>query len=196
MPKRVTPLRSQPCQDCSKTFDVYHRFQVRCENCQTVYRNTRKKTYNLVCQTCANPFIARNHRTKNCPTCAVTAICKTCGNEFEKTNYQHRHYCSESCSNRYKAELYFGGNYLTVLERDGFKCRKCGSHQSHHVHHIDLSGRFKKTNRELCNNNLDNLITLCNACHQSLHNELEYQLAQRHLQEVLVITNEFMSAKL
>lgn len=192
MPKKLTPLCSQPCQDCGKPFDVYHRFQVRCEPCQVVYRNTRKKEYNLVCQTCAKPFRARSHRTKECSDCGATTTCKTCGNEFEKTSYQHRDYCSESCSNRYKAELYFGGNYLATLERDGFKCRKCGSQQSPHVHHIDLSGRYKKTDRERCNNDMSNLITLCNSCHQGLHNEIEYQLVQRHLGETIEITNKFL----
>jgi hypothetical protein len=192
MPKKLTPFRSQPCQDCSKPFDVYHRFQVRCEPCQTVYRNTRKKEYNLVCQSCSKAFRARSHRSKKCPECAATTTCKTCGNEFEKTNYQHRDYCSERCSNLYKAELYFGGNYLATLERDGYQCCKCGSKQSPHVHHIDLSGRFKKSDRERCNNDMSNLITLCNSCHQALHQEIEYQLVQRHLDETIEITNKFI----
>ena len=192
MPKKLTPLRSQLCQDCQKPFDVYHRFQVRCEPCQSLFRNTRKKEYNLVCQSCATPFRARSHRTKDCPECSSEAVCKTCGGDYQKQNYQHRDYCSERCSNLYKAELYFGGNYLATLERDGYQCRKCNSKQSPHVHHIDLSGRFKKTDRERCNNNMSNLMTLCNSCHQVLHQEIEYQLVQRHLDETIEITNVFL----
>ena len=192
MPKRLTPLRSQPCQDCQEPFDVYHRYQVRCEPCQTLFRNTRKKEYNKVCQSCSKPFRTERSRATQCDECAATSTCKTCGVGFEKSNYQHRDYCSEQCSNRYKAELYFGGNYLATLERDGLKCRKCNSTQSLHVHHVDLSGRFKKSDRERCNNDMSNLITLCNSCHQELHNEIQYQLVQRHLAETVEITNKFL----
>jgi predicted HNH restriction endonuclease len=55
-----------------------------------------------------------------------------------------------------------------------------------------LSGRFKKTERERCNNDMSNLITLCNSCHQSLHNEIEYTLVKRHLDETIEITNKFL----
>jgi predicted HNH restriction endonuclease len=55
-----------------------------------------------------------------------------------------------------------------------------------------LSGRFKKTERERCNNDMSNLITLCNSCHQTLHQEIEYQLVQRHLDETIEITNKFI----
>jgi len=192
MPKKLTPLRSPPCQDCGAAFDVYHRFQVRCEPCQTLFRNTRKKEYNLVCQSCESPFRARSHRTKQCPVCATTTICKNCGSEFEKTSPQNTGFCSEECRNQNKTELYFGGNYLATLERDGYQCRKCGSKQSPHVHHIDLSGRFKKTDKERCNNDMSNLLTLCNTCHQTLHNEIEYQLVQQHLAETIEITNKFL----
>ena len=192
MPKKLTPLRSQPCQDCRELFNVYHRFQARCEPCQTLFRNTRKKEYNKVCESCAAAFKARSCRAKQCPDCAAKTTCKHCGSTFEKTNYQNRYFCSEQCSNQYKAELYFGGNYLATLERDSFRCRKCGSPQSPHIHHIDLSGRFKKTDRERCNNDMSNLITLCNSCHQALHNEIQYQLVQKHLAEAIEITNTFL----
>ena len=192
MYRKTTPLRSEPCQDCGNIFDIYHRFQVRCEPCQVSFRNTRKKTYNLVCQSCKQDFKGSNYRTKKCQECAKTSICKTCKTEYTKENYQHRHYCSARCSNIYKNEIYFGGNYLATLERDSYQCRKCNTKQSPHVHHIDLSGRFKKTERERCNNSMSNLITLCNSCHQELHNEIEYVLVQRHLAEAIELTNTFL----
>ena len=39
---------------------------------------------------------------------------------------------------------------------------------------------------------MSNLITLCNSCHQALHNEIQYQLVQKHLAETIEITNTFL----
>lgn len=192
MPKRTNPLYKLSCCDCGVLFDVYHRFQTRCETCQVLYRNTRKKTYNLTCSKCNKLFRSRNQKTKKCPVCGKHNICKTCGNEYEKTSYQHRHYCSEKCSNLYKSELYFGGNYIATLERDGYKCVKCGSNAKLHVHHIDCSGRFKKTNSEICNNDIKNLLTLCNSCHQTLHTQIQYILTQKYTNVVIEITQDFL----
>ena len=192
MPKRLEPLRHQPCKDCKEDFPVYHRFQERCEPCQVFYRNTRQKTYRKTCKTCDTIFVTLTHRKTECPTCAAVSVCKCCGDKFEKTSYQNTYFCSERCRNVYKSELYFGGNYIATLERDSYSCRKCGSKNHPHVHHIDFSGRFKKTEPEKCNNNLDNLLTLCNACHQTLHTEVLYLLVQSHVEEVVNLTSEFM----
>jgi len=192
MPKKSTPLRSQPCTDCEKPFDVYHRYQIRCVPCQISYRSKRKKEYNLVCQSCQEAFRATSYRTKKCIKCASISICKTCTTQFEKVNYQHRDYCSEKCSYLAKRELYFGGNYYAVLTRDNHSCRKCGSKEESHVHHIDLSGRFRKTDKERCNNNMTNLVTMCNSCHQELHNHLQFELVNRYLDDTISITNKFL----
>ena len=49
-----------------------------------------------------------------------------------------------------------------VLERDGWRCQNCGSSSDLHVHH--LAKRSK-----LGDDALDNLITLCAKCHQTVH---------------------------
>jgi 5-methylcytosine-specific restriction endonuclease McrA len=49
-----------------------------------------------------------------------------------------------------------------VLERDGWRCQNCGSAKDLQAHH--LSKRSK-----LGDDALDNLITLCVACHQMQH---------------------------
>lgn len=197
MPKRLEPLRHQPCKDCGTAFPVYHRFQERCEQCQKTYRRFRKKTYNKACKACGAMFKARNNKTLECPTCAKTGECRACGNKFEKTSYQNTYFCSERCRNVYKAELYFGGNYLSTLERDNYCCQKCGNMGPRlQVHHIDLSGRFKKKKNGKCNNDCDNLISLCNSCHQSLHTKITYQITQRHLDEVHKITQDFIGGNI
>lgn len=48
-----------------------------------------------------------------------------------------------------------------VLQRDGFKCVRCGSKNRLQVHH--------KTYRNVFNEPLSDLITLCNRCHKKEH---------------------------
>lgn len=62
----------------------------------------------------------------------------------------------------------FGGNRIKALERDNYKCVECGTHELLQVHHKDEMGRNKP--KQLQNNNLNNLITLCATCHINKHN--------------------------
>lgn len=54
-------------------------------------------------------------------------------------------------------EKRYGGNGLAALERDNFKCVKCGSDKNICIHH-----------QNGFSNNLDDLTTLCRKCHASL----------------------------
>jgi 5-methylcytosine-specific restriction endonuclease McrA len=49
-----------------------------------------------------------------------------------------------------------------VLERDGWRCQSCGSSKNLQVHHLSKRS-------ELGDDALDNLITLCAACHLRQH---------------------------
>jgi 5-methylcytosine-specific restriction endonuclease McrA len=125
----------------------------------------------------------------------VLLICKNCGNEFltDKT-HTYQKYCGWRCRGDYfkknnpeKVKIYkkreriknfqnyqkinaiykdrtrFGGNRRKIMERDLFSCLNCGSRYPYFnliVHHIDEN----KTN-----NKLDNLVTLCRACHALIH---------------------------
>lgn len=51
-----------------------------------------------------------------------------------------------------------------VLERDGFRCTKCGCTDNLHVHHIVEKSKGGS-------NALDNLITLCKECHAEEHKD-------------------------
>lgn len=55
----------------------------------------------------------------------------------------------------------------TVLKRDKFNCRLCGSHESLCIHHKDGSG--DQAYNEKANNNFTNLLTVCRKCHVKLH---------------------------
>ena len=50
----------------------------------------------------------------------------------------------------------------TVLDRDQWKCRRCGYRQSLHLHHIIFRS-------EMGVDESWNLITLCNTCHDAVH---------------------------
>lgn len=50
-----------------------------------------------------------------------------------------------------------------VLERDGNSCVICERREGLHIHHID---------RDTTNDDISNLVTLCNFCHARAHHEL------------------------
>lgn len=71
---------------------------------------------------------------------------------------------------KYMHKKRFGGLRDDVLERDGYKCMKCGmSNQEHKqrwdrnltIDHIDGNGRYSDSP----NNEIENLQTLCLRCH-------------------------------
>ncbi len=69
------------------------------------------------------------------------------------------------------------GNYKTnsprlmkrVLERDEWRCQKCGSLENLQIHH-----KIKRS--QLGNGSLDNLVTLCARCHMAEHGQLTYTI--------------------
>ena len=71
---------------------------------------------------------------------------------------------------------YFDGLREKILERDGYKCQKCGISQKEQllkngrylsIHHKDGNG----CNVKRPNNEEDNLQTLCGSCHTKEHNK-------------------------
>lgn len=50
---------------------------------------------------------------------------------------------------------------LEAIERDGFQCRICGSAKNLNVHHL--------TYKQVPNEPLDDLLTVCEKCHSKLH---------------------------
>jgi 5-methylcytosine-specific restriction endonuclease McrA len=49
-----------------------------------------------------------------------------------------------------------------ILRRDGWRCQSCGTMSNLEVHHREFRGRSGSDSEE-------NLITLCVACHASVH---------------------------
>jgi hypothetical protein len=54
-----------------------------------------------------------------------------------------------------------------ILEIDKNHCQLCNTDKKLCIHHIDGSGHSSK--KEFINNDIKNLITLCNSCHHKLH---------------------------
>jgi len=87
--------------------------------------------------------------------------------------------------NNYHDKDRFSGNKIKVLERDNYKCVKCGNTENLIVHHLDESGQGENPNNEL-----DNLTTLCRSCHMAIH-ELETQHKKRIKVNCLYCGREF-----
>jgi ATP-dependent DNA helicase RecQ len=49
-----------------------------------------------------------------------------------------------------------------ILQRDGWRCQRCGAALQLHVHHLQLRSRGGEDADS-------NLITLCNRCHAAAH---------------------------
>ena len=56
-----------------------------------------------------------------------------------------------------------------VLERDGWRCQKCGSLENLQVHH-----KIKRSRQG--DDALENLVTLCAYCHMAEHRHLFYRV--------------------
>lgn len=72
-------------------------------------------------------------------------------------------------ANKHKIRKTYPKNFpenIEALERDGWKCVRCGEEEDIIVHHIDGSRRLG-LNR--MNRSLDNLMTLCWTCHSKEH---------------------------
>ena len=167
------------------------KVKVPCEICGKELTRTKgqlSKSKHQSCWECRSELYKR-YPPKTAPT--VTKTCPVCGKEFSgpPAMMKARTTCSRSCgaklhSKRISGEgngRYVHGNCLEryplefrhvadlVRERDSHACRICGLPQEEHpvalhVHHID----YVKTN-----NDMNNLITLCQWCHGVMHGSLE-----------------------
>jgi len=115
----------------------------------------------------------------------ITLKCKYCQEEFF-TRKKEKQYCNKHISKKHqkrkkskhkKTKLYFSdlyyydfdnydGNRIWCLLRDDFTCTQCGNEENLTIHHKDGKGFSKKPQHR--NNNLNNLITLCNRCHDEI----------------------------
>lgn len=107
---------------------------------------------------------------------------RTVLNSFKHKNGDLTIYCSNECKK--ECPVFWQRKYTKVfkrassrevspdlrhmcLERDGWKCQKCGkSEPPLHCHHIEGA-----TQNKMISNDIDNVITLCKSCHKEVHKQ-------------------------
>jgi len=113
--------------------------------------------------------------------------CECCGKMFlPNSKHRYQKFCSRRCrvnnyrkNNRIKVAIWkkrdakyhdkvrYGGNRRKAMKRDNFQCQICMAEYPDVnllVHHIDGTGQNETPNQEL-----NNLQTLCRACHARIH---------------------------
>ncbi|WP_138501767.1 HNH endonuclease signature motif containing protein [Spirosoma lacussanchae] len=96
--------------------------------------------------------------------------CKTCGSEFgrrrfngrleDASRFEGRLFCSQSCANTKSNPSDRTTFHLRARRHIKSACQECGTASGLEVHHID---------RNIKNNDPENLQTLCRSCHMKLH---------------------------
>lgn len=165
---RTDSRKISKCIECNKQFKHYGERIVCSLKCNSRYLSKIRVGEN-------NPSYNKNKETFQ--------ICLKCNKEFKFSRAglhknQKRYFCSQQCSfdsqrgqdRIEKDDKYYTKRYPSIFQhikkeikkRDNYSCVFCNekehsnSKRNHHVHHIDYDKK---------NNNIENLITLCQRCH-------------------------------
>ena len=96
----------------------------------------------------------------------IVKNCLHCGQKFTitKAAYKEQTYCSARCRKEFRKLVSEQRleNRESILLRDGYTCRKCGSRDTLTVHHIIPTSEGGTWDA-------DNVITLCQPCHDKEH---------------------------
>jgi 5-methylcytosine-specific restriction endonuclease McrA len=167
-----TPKDEKSCVNCGAVFISSNRQKRFCSpKCNYSFHNNKRPT--------------TKERERECPHCGKRFV------PMQKRGVG-RTYCSRSCKQRalYKRNhksiiarqrTWFrknklNGNWERALKRDSYTCRVCGKkiYPSQWtksafliVHHKDGSGETENKHHDL-----DNLVTLCAACHREFHTKI------------------------
>jgi len=121
------------------------------------------ETSDYLCATCLEKG-SRRAESRRARRRAVNQ-CHVCGTPI-RTGYQLCDRCRAARNHR-EQDGYFNGLRPVVLERDHYTCRLCYrvlAPEDCRVHHMDITGKT-----DTPNNDIANLITLCNPCHLRIH---------------------------
>jgi hypothetical protein len=142
--------------------------------------NMAQKYCTAECQLCAKAEkkaaeVELRRQAKKCECCGVAFITgkftahkqRFCSNECRMKDRHKRQYCDGSNNAKIRNAYKYDFKFVRpkIIERDGNKCVVCNSEERLHVHHLDNSGGSL-----LVNNDPLNLITMCDLCHNSIHN--------------------------
>ncbi len=176
----------------------------KCKYCKKEFKPDTKHNQVYCNPKCREKYYLNKRKDKNGE---IVKSCVVCGKKwvYGKKHFRLR-YCSEKCFKKiywgwgnkkpkakltfttfkinFKDKIYtlweydkktFGGSKLYALIRDGFKCQLCNSDNNLTVHHKDGKGCNLPLKER--NNDLNNLITLCKNCHDSvedINEDVEY----------------------
>lgn len=171
------------CADCENEFPKTAKRQWRCKPCGAAHekrrnieylramrakRGARKVGATAPCERCGEPYTYRAGPQKYCPACRLKMNSEQAYTSFKRRPPDEQ----RAARSKHRDSSIFDGNRAEALERDGRACQRCGSTEDLHVHHIDGLGTVVP--KEDRNNSLDNLQTLCRACHTRTHNEVRF----------------------
>lgn len=165
-PKKTEAELNRECVICGISFvtDAHHPSALTCS---------------VKCNSARMDRVRREKRAKRQDLSA--RACEECGTLYtpHPISAHKQKFCSKRCQNRVmqrrrerptgKYKRLMRKDFLDakarVLERDSSKCRLCGMGEGRlHVHHI-----FHRTEVEMHDHSLENLITLCDSCHGKIH---------------------------
>ena len=142
------PAVLQKSRKYEKTFFMWNRRHERC----------------VICGQTNRPHMARG----KCHRCYLAEYRAA---NLEKVTTQieawrQRNFARLRVVNKMKREAeHFDGKREAILKRDRYRCIECKSEKQLVVHHKDGNGRGSKQP----NNSMQNLVTLCRACHARVH---------------------------
>lgn len=144
---------------CSKECNILHQRHKAAEVKRLIMQEKLKTPIN--CKECGKEFV----RAK----IGETYCCNEC-RRISK-NKQHIEYDKQlppEVKAQRNAASRWQGNWLKAIERDHHTCQLCLS-EGTVVHHLNAEGEKKNGKRQKADNDLINLITLCEQCHKDLH---------------------------
>jgi len=149
------------------------------------------------CPTCGREdFVSDNgirqhHKIAHGESIKVELTCEVCDTDYKRHPSQvgKGRVCSVECAGEIVSSELSGENHYNwkggehdyrgcrwkrqrtrAKERDGYYCQDCGALRPLHVHHKTPCRTFDDPNNA---HDLDNLVTLCEGCHQKRHQDTE-----------------------
>lgn len=158
------------CKQCDKENKAGYNREYYKKKGRDDYLNSKKPIQKRDCNYCKKSFIPKfRNDEKYC--------CKECSsNHWRMVNKDYLKFRSFLYYRENKERLAelaykwrnlneYGGNKTRSLERDKYKCVECGSKKQLVTHHVDC---------DRGNNQVENLATLCRACHARVHHSRDY----------------------
>lgn len=169
-PKSVEEL-SRACIVCGVQFvaDKFHPNALTCSvKCSEARINAERRrqaaeTYDAIqqkeCAECGAKFSVGRSASKSGPKAPKFCSAKCAHRAAQRAHSQRTVRVKDT---RLSVKAWKDAK-VKAMERDSGKCRQCGGVATH-VHHL-----FHRTEAEMYDHSLENLVALCNSCHSKIH---------------------------